>query len=251
VSAVWTIAKREVFSFFVSPVAYVVLTVWLLLHGVALYTFAELFAYQQYDMGAVTHTPLSLFFGGSIFFYLAVLVVVPLLTMRTLAEETASGTIEPLLTAPVTELEVVTGKYLALLANWIVLWLPTVLYVVILANYGDIDWGVVASSYLGVFAMGLYYMAIGLLTSALSRSQIVAAILAFLVISMLFTLGIAGQYVFGDSPLSDLMTYFGPWGHMESFSKGIVDSRPLVFSSTLALLALFTTVRLMQSRRYG
>src|SRR5688500_12609783 len=102
------------------------------MHGVSLYTFAELFAYQQYDVGAITHTPLTLFFGGSVFFYLAVLVVVPLLTMRTLAEETRSGTIEPLLTSPITEIQVVLGKYLALLVDWLILWIPTVLYVVII-----------------------------------------------------------------------------------------------------------------------
>lgn len=250
-TALWTIAKREVFSFFVSPVAYVVLTVWLLLHGVSLYTFAELFAYQQYDMGAVTHTPLSLFFGRSIFFYLAVLIVVPLLTMRTLAEEARSGTIEPLLTAPVTEAQVVAGKYLALMVDWLILWLPTFLYVVIIASYGDVDWGVVAASYFGVFTIGLYYMAIGLLMSAVSPSQVVAAVLTFLMIAMLFVLGIAGEFVFDEGAAKDVFSYFSIWGHMESFAKGIVDSRPLVFSATLAFLALFTTVRLMQSRRYG
>lgn len=249
-TAIWTIAKREVFSFFASPVAYVVLTVWLLLNGVSLYTFAEIFAYQQYDVGAVTHTPLTLFFGGSIFFYLAVLVVVPLLTMRTLAEENRSGTLESLLTAPVTELQVVLGKYLALLVDWVILWLPTVLYVVIVSNYGDVDWGIVGASYLGVFSIGLYYMAIGLLMSAVSRSQVVAAVLTFLMIAMLFLLGIAGQFVF-EGASKDVLGYFSIWGHMESFAKGIVDSRPLVFAATLAFLAVFTTVRLLQSRRYA
>ncbi len=247
-TAVWTIAKREVFSFFVSPVAYVVLTVWLLLHGVSLYTFAEIFAYQQYDPGAVTQTPLTLFFGRSIFFYLGVLVVVPLLTMRTLAEENRAGTIEPLLTAPVTEVQVVLGKYLALLADWLVLWIPTLLYVVIIANYGDVDWGVVAASYLGVFTIGLYYMAIGLLMSAVSRNQVVAAVLTAVMLMLLFVLGIAGEFVF-EGPSGDILGYFSIWGHMESFAKGIVDSRPLVFASTLSFLAVFTTMRLMQSRR--
>lgn len=250
-TAVWTIAKREVFSFFVSPVAYVVLTVWLLLHGVSLYSFAELFAYQQYDMGAVTHTPLSLFFGGNVFFYLAVLVVVPLLTMRSLADENRTGTIETLLTAPVTEVQVVAGKYLALMVDWIILWVPTFLYVIIIANYGDVDWGVVASSYFGVFTIGLYYMAIGLLMSAVSRSQVVAAVLTFLLIMMLFMLGIMGEFVFDEGASKEVFSYFSVWGHMASFAKGIVDSRPLVFSTSLALLALFATVRLMQSRRVG
>lgn len=249
-TVVWTIAKREVFSFFVSPVAYAVLTVWLLMNGVSLYIFAELFATQQYSMGGVTQTPLTLFFGQNIFFYLAVLIVVPLLTMRTLAEENRAGTIEALLTAPVTEIQVVLGKYLALLFDWVVLWLPTVLYVVIVGGYGDVDWGVVGASYVGVFAIGVYYTAIGLLMSAVARSQIVAAVLTFLMLAMFFLLGIGGQFVF-EGPSADVFGYFSIWGHMEAFSKGMVDSRPLVFASTLAFLALFTTVRLMQSRRYA
>ena len=243
--AIWTIAQREVFSFFVSPVAYVVLTVWLLLNGVSLFTFAQIFAYQQYDVGAVTHTPLTLFFGGSIFFYLAVLIVVPLLTMRTLAEENRSGTIEPLLTAPVTETQMVLGKYLALIADWTVLWIPTLLYVVIIANYGDVDWGVVGASYLGVFTIGLYYMALGLFMSAVSKSQVVAAVLTFLLVGMLFLLGIAGQFVF-DGTTAEVFSYASVWGHMEDFAKGLVDTRPIAFSVSLAAVALFLTVLVMR-----
>lgn len=243
--AIWTIAQREVFSFFVSPVAYVVLTVWLLLNGVSLFTFAQIFAYQQYDVGAVTATPLTFFFGGSIFFYLAVLIVVPLLTMRSLADERRTGTIEPLLTAPITEIQMILGKYLALIIDWTVLWIPTLLYVVIIANYGDVDWGVVGASYLGVFTIGLYYMALGLVMSAVSKSQVVAAVLTFLLIAMLFLLGIAGQFVF-EGTRGEVFAYASVWGHMEDFAKGLVDTRPIVFSVSLALLGLIATVALIR-----
>src|SRR5690606_926859 len=105
----------------------------------------------------------------------------PVLTMRLLAEETRSGTLEPLLTAPVSSSAVVVGKYLAALVFWMSLWVPTLLYVWITSRYGDVDLGAVAASYFGVFALGAQAMAIGLLMSALASNQIIAAVLTFLV----------------------------------------------------------------------
>jgi len=247
--SIWTIAAREILSFFVSPIAYVVLTVWLVLQGLTLYMFAVYFATQPYITGAVTETPLTMFFGRSSLFYMGLLVVVPLLTMRLLAAEQRNGTIEPLLTAPVTELQVVLGKYLAAMVFWLVLWLPSVLYVLILGNYGHVDPGVVATSYLGVFCIGLYYMAIGLLMSAVSSSQIVAATLTFMMVMVLFLLGV-GEMVFDGTP-KEVFGYLSIWGHMEDFSKGIVDSRHIVVSLSLTVLPLFLAVRVLQGRRYS
>jgi ABC-2 type transport system permease protein len=243
------IAKREIHSFFVSAIAYVVLTVWLLVQGLSLYLFAMYFADQQNAPGAVTQTPLTLFFGGSVFFYIGLLVVVPLLTMRLVADEKRTGTLEPLLTAPITEWQLVLGKYLAAMVFWVVLGLPTLFYVLILNNYGHIDLGVVAASYLGVFGVGLYYMALGLLMSTIAPNQIVAAVLAFFVVMFLFTLGVFEGFV-DDPAITDLLGYVSVWGHMEDFAKGIVDSRYLAFEATTAALALFVAVRVLEARRY-
>ncbi|MEM9193842.1 MAG: ABC transporter permease [Myxococcota bacterium] len=244
---VWAVCQREVFSFFVSPIAYVVLTVWLFFQGLSLYIFSTHFATNQYGMGGASQTPLTMFFGASSLFYMVLLVVVPLLTMRLVAHERATGTLEALLTAPVKVRDVVLGKYFAALIFWVALWLPSLLYVWILSNFGEIDWGVVGASYLGVFSFGSYYMALGLLMSALSRTQIVAATLTFFVIATLFLLGVAAFVLEGTA--SDIFGYVSVWSHMEDFSKGIIDSRYLIFDFTVAILGVVLTILTLSARR--
>ena len=118
----------------------------------------------------------------------------------------------------------------------------------ITSHYGTVDMGMIGASYLGIFGIGLYYMAIGLLMSAVARSQITAALLTFAFLGMLFVLGI-GTFIFQDTA-REVLAYLSVWGHMADFSKGIVDSRYLVYDVTLALTSLFLTVRVLESRRY-
>lgn len=242
-----TIAKREITSFFLSPMAYVVLTAWLVWCGLTYYMLASFYS-QQVTAGG-SDNPLSAFFGGTTLFFMPMLVFVPTLTMRLLAEERKSGSIELLLTAPVRETSVVLGKYLAALVFWIGLWAPTLLYVWITSRYGDVDLGAIGASYVGVFGIGLYYMAIGVLMSSVAGNQIVAALLTFMVLGLLFVLGL-GEFVFtGDT--REVFSYVSIWGHMGAFSKGIVDSRYLMFDASLAALALFLAVRVLEGRRYA
>ncbi|MFK7992416.1 MAG: ABC transporter permease subunit, partial [Sandaracinaceae bacterium] len=239
--AVWTVLKREVYAFFVSPMAYVLLTAWLLWCGLGFWMLSYFGAQQG---GAGTDTPLTSFFGQTTLFYLPMLVFVPLVTMRLLAEEKSRGTIELLLTAPVSKVSVVVGKYLASLVIWSAMWLPTLLYVWLASRYGGVDAGATLASYVGVLGIGVYYMAIGLFMSSLVRSQIVAAILTFLALGTLFMLGLA-QYVLGDE-YRELFAYVSIWGHMESFSRGVIDSRYLVFNGSLGVLGLVLTVLVMR-----
>jgi ABC-2 type transport system permease protein len=245
-NAILTIAKREVFAFFVSPIAYVVLTVWLLFFGIVFYILALVFAQQP---GAETNL-LTAFFGGTTLFYLPLLVFTPVLTMRLLAEERASGTIEPLLTAPVSEVQVVLGKYLAAMTFWCVLWLPTLSYVWLVARSGDqaVDWGSVGATYLGLFAVGLLYMAVGLLMSAVARNQIVAALLTFMVLGGLFVVGLAGYANVGDETRA-VFEYLGLWTQMAGFAKGIVDTRYLVYDLSVAVVSLVLAVQALQTDR--
>jgi ABC-2 type transport system permease protein len=245
-NAVLTIAKREIFSFFVSPIAYVVLTVWLLFFGFVFYLLAIVFAQPS---GSETNL-LTAFFGGTTLFYLPLLVFAPVMTMRLLAEERASGTIEPLLTAPVSEVSVVLGKYLAALTFWCVLWSPTLSYVWLVARTGEhvVDWGSVGCTYLGLFAIGMFYMAVGLFMSAIARNQIVAAMLTFLVLGGLFVIGLAGYANVGDD-MRAVFEYVGLWTQMASFAKGIVDTRYLVYDLSIVVLALFLSVQALQADR--
>ena len=244
-SAILIIARREIVSFFVSPIAYVVLTVWLLFYGIVFYILAIFFAGQPQGTNL-----LSAFFGGTTLFYLPLLVFAPVLTMRLLAEEKSTGTLEALLTAPVNETQVVLGKYLAAMIFWVVLWAPTMVYVWIAASTGDnvVDYGAIRATYLGIFGIGLFYMAIGLFMSAVSTNQIVAAMLTFLVLGGLFVVGLAG-YATMDDEKRALFEYVGLWTQMSSFAKGIVDTRFIVFDLSLAFVAIYLSIRALTAQR--
>lgn len=241
----YTIFKREVYSFFVSPMAYILLTCWLLFSGATFWLLCGYYANQP--MGGAQDSPLTAFFGQTTLFYLPVLVFVPLITMRLLAEERSRGTIESLMTAPVSELQVVMGKYLAANVFWFAMWTPTVLYVWLTSRYGDVDLGAVATSYLGIFGFGAYYLAIGVLMSAISRNQIVSAILTFVSLAGLFVVGL-GQYVFGDE-YRELFAYLSIWGHMEAFSRGVIDTRYIVFDASITVVALALATGALSARR--
>lgn len=243
--ATWTICKREVFAFFASPLAYVVMTVWLLIDGYSFYLLARWFAANPLQASASDNL-VGAFFGQTTLFFLPPLVFVPVITMRLLAEERARGTIETLMTAPVGDASIVLGKYLAAMVMWIALWVPTLLYVWLASRYGSVDLGVVATSYLGVLGIGAYYMAIGTLMSAIAKNQIVAAILTFAVLCGLFILGLG---VFLGEEYREILGYISIWTHMEAFSKGILDSRYLVFDATMAALALTLAVAVLSARR--
>src|SRR5690606_10136295 len=157
--------------------------------------------------------------------------------------------LEPLLTVPVSSTAVILGKYLAALVFWMSLWVPTLLYVWITSRYGDVDLGAVAASYFGVFALGAQAMALGLLMSALAPNQIIAAVLTFLVTMTFFVLGI-GQFVFLDTT-REVLEYISIWNHMTDFSRGIVDTRHLVFDASVVAFCLFLAQQRLAARRIG
>ena len=243
----WVVLRRELASFFVSPLAYVVLTAWLVWNGVVFWVLTEFYARNAVSSGA--STPLSGFFGGSALFFIPLLVFVPVLTMRLIAGEKQSGTIETLMTAPVSETSVIFGKYGASLVMWCALWLPTVVYAWIMSQHGSVDWGAMTSSYFGVFCLGAYFMGVGLLMSALAPTQIIAAVLSFAALGVLFTVGI-GEFVL-DGTAREVCAYLSMWGHMQSFAKGVVDTRYLVFDLSVAVLAVGLSIGALKARRHG
>jgi len=249
VNGLVAVYRREVLSLWVTPLAWVLLTVFLLLQGAIFYSIIAHFtsmAEVSADMG-----PLQAYFGQeSIFLLMSLLLVCPALTMRTFAEERRSGTIESLLTAPVTATGVVLGKYAALLTTYALIWAPTLLYVIILRKTGVVDWGVVGSSYLGLVGIGAAYLAIGTLMSAMTKSQLVALLLTIFVEFGLFILGV-GEYIFDPGIFRDICAHVSMMGQMEDFSRGILDLRRVVFDGSVAGLALFLTTRVVDSWRWG
>lgn len=243
-SALWATFLRELRAYFVSPLAYVVLFFLLLLDGVVFSVIVTYLADPRQPSGR----PFDFFFGGFPF-WLIVLFAVPVITMRLLAEERKSGSIEVLMTAPISEGQVVAGKFLAALAFWVVLWLPTALYAVILERSGDVDWGTLAAGYLGILLLGAFFLSIGLMASALTRNQIVAAVAAFSLSLLVFLVGFVIDLV--DQPaLQELTGYVSVIDHMDELRRGIVDTRRLVYYLTGTFFFLFVAARALEDRKW-
>jgi ABC-2 type transport system permease protein len=248
VSGFFAVLKREILALFVTPLAWIVIAAFLFVQGIHFFFLVQHYANQE--QLASEAGPMQAFFGGTIFLYMPLLFVAPLLTMRLFAEERRSGTIEALLTAPVGSAGVVLAKYTAALVAYVAMWAPTALYMAFISQTGDIDTRVLASSYLAIFLVGAGYLAIGTMTSALSKSQVVAAVLSAMTLIALFIFGI-GAFIILDGPLHELCSYVSVWDQMADFSQGVIDLRRLVWDVTLIALPLFITVRAVDSWRWG
>lgn len=246
----WPIYKRELFAFFVTPLAWVLIAVFLLVQGMHFFLLIDHFA-STGSAQASDQTPLQAFFGNTVLLYLVLFLLVPPMTMRLFAEERRSGTIESLMTAPVSSVGVVFAKYAAVLTTYIAMWIPTVLYLVILRQTGEIDWKVAGAAFLGVLLVGSGYLSLGMLMSAITKSQFLALVLTATVILALFILGV-GEFVTREGTLMhDVCSHVSVWAHMNDFASGVVDSRRLVFYGSLVVLPLFVTVRAVDAWRWG
>jgi ABC-2 type transport system permease protein len=236
---------RELRAYFLSPLGWIVATGFLFYQGASFQTIVD---FLNDPRAPATMTPLDLFFGATMLFWLVVLFVSAVITMRLLSEERRSGTLEMLLTAPVTEGQVVLGKFLGALAFYVALWLPTVLYAVLLAAYGDLDWGPVVAGYLGVVGIGSLFLSVGTFTSALTRNQVVAAVLAFAVMFLLFIPAFL-ELLVNDPLTQQVIAYVNLYQHMDELSKGIVDSRRLAYYVSTTALFLFLAARALEARK--
>jgi ABC-2 type transport system permease protein len=244
----WPVFKRELFAYFVTPLAYVLILAFVFWQGLHFYLLVRSFA--QVPEASIDQGPVQAFFGGDVFYYLPLILICPAITMRLFAEERRSGTVETLLTAPVSSAGVVLAKFSAAMVAYAAMWAPTLLYIVIMKRAGDIDWRVVGTSYLGVFGVGAQYIALGTMMSAVARSQLVALILSSIVILGLFLLGL-GEFVLDEGRARELCGYVSVWSQMGELSKGIVDSRRLSLDFSITAWALFIAVRLVESWRWG
>jgi ABC-2 type transport system permease protein len=231
------IARRELGAYLVSPISYLVATLFLLVEGYSFWLFLRVVNQHQTMHGAV----LQYFFGGTVLFWLFVMFLAAVITMRLVAEERRAGTLEPLLTAPVGEASIIVGKYLGCLAFYIALWLPTLLYVIVLAAYAPPDAapdpGPLVAGYLGTFVVSSSALALGLLFSTVTRNQILAAVLSFVALSLLLLVGAR------SGPWAEPLQPLNLFRQMEDFGRGIVDSRAIVYHLGWIALALFAATR--------
>lgn len=238
------IFDREIRAYFLSPMAWVILAFFLFGNG---YTFSIIVSYLADPRAGGVASPLQVFFG-SFFYWLVLLFITPVLTMRLLSEERRSGTLETLMTAPVTETQVVLAKYAAALCFYVFLWLPTLSYVAIIAR-GDVDWGPIASGYLGIFGMGAMFLSVGLFASSFTKNQLVASVMTFALLMVLFTAGFLDGLTTDDTWKS-LLGHMNLLDHMDAFGRGIVDTRHLIYYASTSALFLFLTVRSLEAKKW-
>ena len=241
-----TLIRREIRTYFYSPIAYIVLAATLLMNG---WTFWILINALNNPELQLTGSVMQLFFGGTFFFWFAMLLVTPVLTMRLLSEEKRSGSIELLMTAPVTDLEVVLGKFLASWLFFVLMWLPTALYIVILRQYSSVDMGPILCGYLGTFLVGGIFLSVGLLASAMTSNQIIAAVVSFAILLFLFSIGVLDLFL-SDPGSKKAVEYFSILDQFGDFAKGILDTRRFVYYVSLIFLNLFLSTRILESRRW-
>lgn len=240
-----TTTGRELRNYFLSPLGWVVAAGFLVFHGLSFWLLVS-FLNDPRSPGDVT--PLDMFFGGTLFYWLAVLFAAPVITMRLLAEERNTGTLEMLLTAPVSETQVVLGKYLGAFLFYVFLWLPTLAYPLLLERYGELDWGPVAAGYLGTLGIGALFLSIGIFTSALTRNQVVAAVAGFALMFVAFMPAFL-EFLVNDPFWQEFIAYVNLYAHMDEFSSGIVDTRRLVYYLTGSGFLLFLTTRALTAAK--
>ena len=232
------IAWKELQAYFNSPMGYIVALVFLAWTGFWFgVSISGLFPEASID-GYID-------WPGASFI---LILLAPAITMRLLAEEQKLGTVELLLTSPVKDWEVVLGKFLASFTFLIVTLAVTLYYVLLLFVFGDPDWGPIWSAYLGLILYGGAALSIGLLASSLTNNQIVALVVGFGVLLILFIIDLASELVGGIG--STILFEISLRTHLDDFSRGIIDTRHLVFYVTVIALFLFLTVRSLETRRW-
>ena len=234
-NAALTIAKREIRTYFNSPIAYIVVTVFMLLAGYLF--FGSLFIERQAELRSYFNLmPLLLSF------------IVPAMAMRLIAEEKGSGSLEMLITMPVRDWQVVLGKFLGgmtLLATLVGL---TIFYAVTVALVGPLDRGPAIGGYLGVLLMGGAYMSICVMASTLTRNQIVAFIIGFAISFALFLFYRLVQFV--PEPLQPLLAYLSIESHFEAISRGVIDTRDVVYYLSVMVVSLVIATVSLESRKW-
>ncbi|MBA2243291.1 MAG: ABC transporter permease, partial [Chthoniobacterales bacterium] len=194
-------------------------------------------------------------FFNSVFFWFAFVLIFPLITMRLFAEEFKLGTIEPLMTAPVRDWQVVLAKFFGALVFYIVLWIPTLLYFALFERVthqpAANSMGAYLGSYLMLFLLGIFYLSVGCLASVLTRNQIVAAIISFCAITLHFFSGLV-SFIVQDisSATRQLLGYFSAIEQMGTLSRGEIDTRPIVLYVSMTILMLALTHQAFQSRKW-
>jgi ABC-2 type transport system permease protein len=248
---VLAIADRELRSYFASPIAYILIGFFLLPFGVFFFLYLSSFVKQSLQMAQ---------FGGNmninqqVIRYVLqnasviILFIMPMITMRTYSEEKRSGTIELLLTSPVTDIEIILGKFFGALGLYIAMLAVTLLYMAILFVYGSPEWRPLVAAYLGLLLMGGSFISIGLLISSTTNNQIVAGVVTFVVFLLFWIIG-----WFADTAgptIGPITSWLSITEHFDDFSKGIIDTKHVLYYLSLITFGLFLTAKSVDTERW-
>jgi ABC-2 type transport system permease protein len=257
---VLAVFQKELKYYFVSPIAYVVLTVFLVISGYFFYNILSIFlersmfaAMQSQQFGGpppsidVPSLVSRNFFGV---LSTVILFMLPMITMATFADEKRRGTMELLLTSPITNLQVILGKFLASLSFFAVMLLPTLLYLIFVIAFSSpkMTWGPILSGYLGLLLLGGSLISLGIFISTLTENQIVAASVTFGAFLILWVIDLSARS--GGTTLQEVLGYLSILNHFEDFSKGVIDTSSLVIYASFIFLGLFLTFRSIESLRW-
>lgn len=249
----FTIAKKELNSYFRSPVAYGIMGFFALVTGYFFYAAVAFFlsrSMQMAQMGQSTPMNVDEWVVRNVLSNISVvgLFLIPMMTMRSFAEEKRTGTIELLITSPLRDSEIIIGKWLGALVMYATLLLLTAINMMTLYAYGTPDWRPMVVGYLGLLLQGGALLAIGILISSTTRNQIVAGVAGFCVCLLLWVLD--WVTAFEASTLNKVIAYISVVSHFESFAKGVIDLKDVVYYVTMIVLGLFLTARSMDSMRW-
>jgi ABC-2 type transport system permease protein len=250
---VLAIAHKELKSYFASPIAYIVIGFFVLLFGFFYYSLVLIFNQQSMQMMGFDGAPVQnvndqmirpLFLNASVI----LLFVLPMITMRTYSEEKRSGTIELLLTAPLTDLQIIMGKFLGAMALYAAMLAVTFVHMAVLYAFGRPEWIPIATGYLGMLLMGGCFISIGLLISSLTKNQIVAGMITFAVFLLLWVINWIGSFT--GPTTQAVLDYLSITNHLDDFTRGILDTTHLVYYLSFIAFGLFLTARSVDTERW-
>jgi ABC-2 type transport system permease protein len=246
--AYWTLTRRELAGFFLSLTGYVIIAAVTFLIG---FVFKVLIKTLGQDPSPA---PITELFYSTYLFWFILLLAVPVITMRLFAFERLSGTLETLMTTPVSDVQVVAAKFTAALVFYMVMWLPLLACILIVRHYTNeptaLDAGAMGTTFLGIFLLGCLFISLGCFASALTRSQMTAAMISLVLCVSLFLLSYLADRMPAGDWASQAIAFFALPDQMHDFTRGVVDTRPVVLYLSLTFVFLFLTLRVLESRRW-
>lgn len=248
----FAIAQRELNGYFSSPIGYVLIGFFAVLFGWFFYVPLAFFEQQSMQMGMNPNQPMNInqmLVGPTLMNTTVIMLFLfPLITMRTYSEEKRSGTIELLLTSPITDVEIILGKFLGAMLLYAAMLAITTIHMGVLFYFGNPEWKPIATGYLGLLLMGGCFLSLGLFISSLTKNQIVAAMATFAVFLMLWVINWIGTFV--GPTMQSTLAYLSLTEHFDDFAKGIIDTKHVIYYLSFMAFGLFLTAKSVDSERW-